>query len=267
MHDSFTELVIYPDDSTERILALEGAINFRDLGGYQTADGRQTRWGRVYRAASLSRLTDADLAHLASLGVRMVCDLRTHDEISSEPDLTPTGAVYKHMPLKQADGSDSGAGTYRTLLDDLANVEKSMTTSYLSHMVDDNAPLYGELLSLIADVENQPFIFHCTAGKDRTGIGSALLLLALGVPEPTVVADYSLSNLVANVFYESFKTMPLANEVDMDLLVPLMTAPPQRMEAVLQHLKDKYGSVERYLFDAAHITTNTLATLRETLLD
>ena len=131
MNNDFSTLVIYPDHDSRRILPLQGAINFRDLGGYHTVDGRQVRWGRVYRAASLSRLTDSDLKYLETIGVRTICDLRNDNEVANEPDRVPASAAYRRMPLVQTENYSDGLDAF---LSDLAHVEEMLT------WVDANAP-------------------------------------------------------------------------------------------------------------------------------
>lgn len=175
-----------------RVVPLQGGRNFRDLGGYRTGDGRMVKWGLLYRSGSMTSLTPEDYATLEKRGIRVVCDLRATAERQAEP---------AHWPH---------AGTPRVLADDYVmdngqflpkgdpskvtgeQVRGAMASSYPRLLTQFNSQyrrMFGELLA-----GHAPLAFNCSAGKDRTGIGAALILTALGVPRETVIADYMLSN-------------------------------------------------------------------------
>lgn len=263
-------LIIHlPDDVPDRFLPLEGGVNFRDVGGYKTADGKRVRRGLVYRSGALGSLTEADVMHLAKLGVKLVCDLRGEDERVADPDRLPTEPApeYLHLPLTV---EDDRRRRLRALLINPALLGDMMTEMYTRTMIDRNAKLYGGILRRLADPANLPTVIHCTAGKDRTGMAVALLLLALGVPEDIIIADYSLSNLYFKHFREygakaisSVRWMGLGVE-DMQ---PLLVANPDTLRAALAHLREQYGSVESYLLLMAGLDEETLAALRANLLE
>ena len=175
-----------------RVLPLQGGRNFRDLGGYRTADGRTVKWGLLYRSGQMHDLTPADYAYLQKLGIRTVCDFRDTRERTGEPTLWPAGTAPRifsddyaldmsgmMLPGDPSTWTHDGivaamAATYPKLLDQFRGQYRRM---------------FAELLA-----GNAPLAFHCTAGKDRTGVAAALLLSALGVPRATVIEDYLLSN-------------------------------------------------------------------------
>ena len=167
----------------DRLIALEGAVNFRDLGGYVTADGQRTRWRVLFRADGLGELTEPDLAVLRQLGIRTVVDLRSGYELEqSRFNVEAHPVEFHHFPF----------------IDQLPDVEEwdsrpGLLGSQYTEMLDDAMPQIVGALEVLAASEARPAVFHCTAGKDRTGLLSALVLLLLGVPEETVVADYALS--------------------------------------------------------------------------
>ncbi|MFE8585675.1 tyrosine-protein phosphatase [Sphingomonas sp. NCPPB 2930] len=175
-----------------RVLPLQGGRNFRDLGGYRTADGRMVKWGLLYRSGQMHDLTPADYVTLQRLGIRTVCDFRDTRERAGEPTLWPAGRKPKVLSDDYAlDMSgmmlpgDPSTWTHE-------QVVAAMTATYpklLDQFRGQYARMFAELLA--GDV---PLAFHCTAGKDRTGVAAALLLTALGVPRATIVEDYLLSN-------------------------------------------------------------------------
>ena len=175
-----------------RVLPLQGGRNFRDLGGYRTADGRTVKWGLLYRSGQMHDLTAADYAYLQKLGIRTVCDFRDTRERTGEPTLWPAG--QKPKVLSDDYTLDVSAmklpGDPTTWTHD--QVVTAMTATYPQLLDQFNGQyrrMFAELLA--GDV---PLAFHCTAGKDRTGVAAALLLTALGVPRATVIEDYLLSN-------------------------------------------------------------------------
>jgi len=250
----------------ERTLQLEGAVNFRDLGGYPTTDGRRVRWGQVYRSGRLSELTANDVNYLHALGIQMVCDLRADEEISIDPDLTVSGIQYQHIPL-----NDTASQWERlfALLFNPAALKGLMRKAYTRTMIDDNAPVFGSVLTRISDPDNRPTIVHCTAGKDRAGLTSALLLLHLGVPDEVVIADYTLSNRDYATFraYTEKMFAQLSNlRISVDDLYPLLTADAETMRMTIDHIRTKYGTVTDYLRDHARVPQDALDRLRADLL-
>ncbi|MGQ9889880.1 MAG: tyrosine-protein phosphatase [Aggregatilineales bacterium] len=256
---------------TGRFVPLAGAPNFRDLGGYAAANGRRVRWGQVYRAGALADLTDADLELLSALGVRLVCDLRSAEEVEESPDRLPAHnpPAYWHLPATPVDSKETQRQRLRAVLLDRSRLRTLLLEFYTTTMIDDNASLYRAVFERLADPDNLPAVIHCTAGKDRAGMVSAMLLLALGVPEETVIADYTQSNR----FYDHFARItqrsvrPLrALGVSVSDIYPLLIAHPDTLRAALAYLRERYGSVEAYLREKAGVDDATLARLRENLL-
>ncbi|WP_230482084.1 tyrosine-protein phosphatase [Sphingomonas sp. Leaf21] len=175
-----------------RVLPLQGGHNFRDLGGYRTTDGRMVKWGLLYRSGQMHDLTPADYAYLQTLGIRTVCDFRDTRERSGQPTDWPAGQAPRILSDDYA--LDMSAmmlpGDPATWTQ--GQVVTAMTATYpklLDQFRGQYARMFAELLA-----GHAPLAFHCTAGKDRTGVAAALLLSALGVPRATIVEDYLLSN-------------------------------------------------------------------------
>ena len=175
-----------------RVLPLQGGRNFRDLGGYRTADGRTVKWGLLYRSGQMHDLTPADYVTLQKLGIRTVCDFRDTRERTTEPTLWPAGQTPKvlsddyalDMSAMKIPG-DPASWTHE-------QVVTAMSATYPKLLDQFNGQYRRMFAGLLAG--DVPLAFHCTAGKDRTGVAAALLLTALGVPRATIVDDYLLSN-------------------------------------------------------------------------
>lgn len=252
----------------ERVLPLEGARNFRDLGGYRTSDGRYVRWGRIFRAGTLYHLTKADLRTLQVLNLQFICDLRSKEEVSEEPNLfnNASGPVYRYLPMQTEEAT---LDRLRALILNKHLLPGVLLDIYTRILLDDNARVFGDYLRLMSDPTNLPAVVHCTAGKDRTGLAAALLLLALGVPEETVIADYTLSNHYYDVFYQighrAIKPLRLIG-LRADDLYPLLVANPATLIAALKHVKEQYGSIEVYLRDAAGVNSEVITQLKNNFL-
>lgn len=253
----------------ERLIALEGALNWRDLGGYRTADGRVTKWDRIYRSDGLDQLTDADLDVVAELGIKLVIDFRVDREVDESPSRLAGHPEVRcqRLPI----GGDEVEG--RSILEVIRAGElrtytvEDMAATY-ERLLEDFAPIFGEVIGYAADPANQPLVFHCTAGKDRTGLMAMLLLGALGVSDDDIVVDYELTTQ-----YRSNRRLEiLGPEIekaggDLDTVRPYLTAFAPVMVAAIERVHRDYGSIEGFLIARAGIDSRTLSDLRETLLE
>ena len=166
-----------------RLLPLVGAFNFRDLGGYPTTDGKVTRWGRLYRSDTLHELTGSDLEVLREIGLATVIDLRTGAELEGTGRglLADEPVRFVHLPVMEVEAIDDGPP--RSL------AELELASLYLGWLRS-RTPVLVDALAVIGDPENHPLVFHCAAGKDRTGVLAALVLDILGVERHVIVEDY-----------------------------------------------------------------------------
>jgi protein-tyrosine phosphatase len=242
--------------TVERLIALEGAVNFRDLGGYITEDGQRTRWRLLFRADGLSELTEPDLDIVRELGIRTVVDLRSGQEVEqSRFNVEAHPVTFHHFPFIKALPS----------AEDFEQAPGFLGTQYTS-MLDEATPQIVGALSALAAPGALPAVFHCTAGKDRTGLLSALVLSLLGVPEETVVADYALSGAaMTRLRAKLVEKYPDGKSVIADSDV-LFSADPHNMVTLFAHLRARYGSVAEYAAEVG-ISRDVVATLRETLLE
>ena len=255
--------------ASERRLELEGPVNFRDLGGYASADGRRVRWGRVYRSDSLETLTAADLDRLDELGIRMVCDLRRDEERAAAPSrVIGHGDVrIEHLPIGgiAAETKDMAG---RMLRGEIPEVSAAMMAEVYLTILELHPDSFGAVVAHAADPASLPMIVHCTAGKDRTGVASALLLAALGVGDEAIAADYELTNeFQASARIAAVRPQLDAAGIDFAKVEAYFLAPQAVIAATLGGLRERYGGVEAYLTGPAGISPATLDKLRTTMLN
>ena len=231
-------------DSTQRKVNLQGAVNFRDMGGYATTDGQHVKWGSVYRSADISALTDADLAVLKSRNISYDVDLRGHQEANQQPDRLNANTDYILCPA----GSDS-LGTWMKSIGKLkGNQGDSLMLDFYSktqYFTDRYKPFFEKLLVVPA---GQSLVFHCTAGKDRTGIAAALFLYALGVPMETIMSDYEATNYYRKAdSQKSINAMVGFMHMDKDVANAMMAAKRAYLQGSFDAIIKKYGSVDSFL--------------------
>jgi len=253
----------------ERTLPLESVGNFRDIGGYPTSDGKYTRWGRIYRSANLSTLSKNDAAFLTALNIQTVLDLRTSKEIEDAPDHLSKPINYIMHSIY---GHSEEPGGLFTVLSRY-NLEEKWLKFYKETLIDRHAAEYGKLLRFIAEQPEGPLVIHCTSGKDRVGIATALLLLALDVPEDIVIADYTLSNKYysdvlkhAEQRLGKYFFLKVMNVHARDLY-PFFVANPEILQSTLSYIKERYGSYKNYLHHQAGLDDEVIRRLKDKLTE
>jgi protein-tyrosine phosphatase len=262
-------LVTYRGDPQERLLPLPSLPNLRDFGGYPTRDGRRVRRGLLYRAASLAHLSDADLAQVEALGLRLICDLRTPEELEEAPDRLPEGAEYLHLPAHARQNTRPSLRNVLGMMFKRGYLERILPRLYTEVMIDQNPQVFAEIFRRVADGQ-LPLLIHCTAGKDRTGLSAALLLSWLGVEDDLIIQDYSISNL----FYDDFvrvsgRILKQLGQLGIQTaeVYPLMVADPRTLQATFAHIRRHYQSVEDYLRGPVGLDEATLQTIKDRLLE
>ncbi|MDM5189058.1 tyrosine-protein phosphatase [Bacillus sp. DX4.1] len=254
----------------ERRLPLQGAFNFRDLGGYETTDGRRVKWGKLYRSEELAGLTEQDIHYLQQSGLKLVCDYRTDFEVKHKPNPKMNGVRQVCLPVMQDIAKDLNINEFFQI-GDVSMLGKP--GEYLVKMnkdfVTDNEA-FVRFLQLAQDPENLPLVNHCTAGKDRTGFASALLLLVLGVPEETVMQDYLLSNGFREKLNQkmmAFLGAKLKDEESRAILGAMFEARAEYLQAALDEITRTYGSVEVYAEKGIGFTKEQLVAIKTLLLE
>ena len=252
--------------AAERLVPLEGTMNFRDLGGYRTADGRRVRWGRVFRSDGLHALTDADRAALTGIGVCTVFDLRWQRERDAHPSLLPDdGVVVHHLEV----GADLEAmdPLEAALAGEIDEAPVEQLVEIYEQLLERGAGAFAAVLTTLAEEGTLPAVFHCTAGKDRTGITAALLLRLLGVPDDVVLDDYELTTRYRTQRrLAELRPQFEAAGADIERFLAYISAPREVMAGALERIEQHHGGVEGYLRDGG-MAPETPDRLRELLLE
>jgi protein-tyrosine phosphatase len=239
------------------VVELAGVSNLRDLGGYRTADRRVVRRGLVFRSAALAMLTEADMRVVAALGLRTICDFRGLEESARAPTRL-AGPRIVPLPIEPTVGAglrDILATKEATGEALQAVLERAYVAYALSSVHQDRS-----LLEMVAH-GGTPLLFHCSAGKDRTGFGAALLLTALGVPWDTVLADFEATNrLWRRDTVQSSDLPPSVRET-------LLRAEPTFLAASFDGARRQYGSIDAYLAEALGLDTAGRERLQAVMLE
>jgi hypothetical protein len=238
-----------------RLLPLTGAYNFRDLGGYPTSDGRYTRWNRLFRSDALHELTADDVAVLRDRSLHSVIDLRTPTEV----DRTGRGLLgsepihYVHLSVTVQEGGESQAAP--------TEFQADLADRYLWYL-DVGARSLVTALTTIGDPARSPLVFHCSAGKDRTGVVAALVLDILGVTREAIIADYMLTGPQMVLIMERLRRDPAVGVRVDELPAHLFAVNAATMARFLDLLYEEHGGGYRWARNAG-VDEEALASLRD----
>ncbi|QDP25812.1 tyrosine-protein phosphatase [Bradyrhizobium cosmicum] len=239
-------------DSPARHLSLQGASNFRDLGGYPTADGRTTRWRHIFRSNHLGQLTAEDIEVVRALGVRSAFDFRGVEERAAGVCVVNEIAVHS-LPIEPTVVAALRAELVAGRLTAPVAIEimRESYRNYVRHNTNSFRALFGHLLE-----DRAPLVIHCTAGKDRTGFASALILHALGVPDEIIAEDY----LLTNTHYKRDATA--ATDLPDDVRNAIGSVETSYLAAAFAAVDSEYGDLETYLRDGLKIGPQEREALR-----
>ena len=261
-----------PEHVQRRHVVLDGAHNFRDIGGYATEDGHRVRWGLFYRSDDLSELSDADLDKLHELGIKLVCDFRSPAEKAEEPDRLPAQGPPEMLELPILDDSFSPAAFREKITSgDLGD------TDLRQMMIEGNrlfatryAPRYAAMFERLTQPDRLPALVHCTAGKDRTGFAAAVLLRTLGVPEETVYEDFLLTNhYTAAQIDRMLWIIRLVSlfRTDPERVRPVLGVERAYLEAAFSEIQKQYGGFDAYRREALGLDDAETAAFRQLALE
>lgn len=260
---------------THTRVLFEGAPNFRDLGGHKAAHGQRVRRGRLYRSDALAQLTDADLERLAGLEIGLLYDLRCADERNRHPNRWPAGTTPETICGSDADELQAlRVFDWRDRIDDPNFVTDSarqwMLRAY-AEMPRLFAGVLGSIIDRFGEPERPAALLHCTAGKDRTGFVSAILLLGLGVSHHDVFTDYMLSArrkrpevLLRAMLGDELHQLPAATLAALHTMAAVRT---DYLATALRAVEHDFGEVETYLQRACGISRKQLMRFRNNLLE
>jgi protein-tyrosine phosphatase len=255
--------------------AFERVVNFRDFGGSPTSDGGRVRRGVLFRSAHFGEATEADIALLERLGVQVVIDFRGPNEKSEEGhNRLPAGVREVLIPMYDpARGNDPRVVLYSAAPEEVARVYPpgrafeqmvNASESFVAHT--DRARQYGEMLRAIIEADGSPILIHCSAGKDRTGWGAAVVHLALGVPREHIVADYMLSNSYRRNRAARLDELTRAG-LDPELLAPFFGVHEDYINQSFAAVDRHYGGVESYLRDGLRVDDDSIERFRRAMIE
>jgi len=270
---------------SQRVLKIDGAINFRDLGGYQGQDGRCVKWGQVYRSAQLDRLSEQGIRDLASLGIQAVVDLRFSDESLKYPTIkaaVPDAKMLSWHDEFQDDSHHRSDAMQRSWRDSLKSqdpeqVREAMRINYPQKLYSHRA-IYKKMLLCLSE-GHMPLVFHCAAGKDRTGVAAALILSLLGVSNQQIVEDYLITQ---NEIKHLLETWAAGGAVDSDdyedfqkslsrqpreLIQPVFDADVNYINTLLEYVENTYQGFSNFAAQILELSDAQVKALQENLLD
>lgn len=236
---SFAQLA----DSTKRLVHLKGALNFRDIGGYRTADGKTVRWNKVFRSASINKLSDGDMDTLKAKHIYTVVDLRGKKESAAAPDRLLEGTDYTLSPA----GSDSLPSNQQmiALIKSGNFLEDFYSKDGIQYFGERYRPVFQKLLGLN---EDGALLYHCTGGRDRTGMATALFLHILGVPQEIIEQDFTASNVYLEPMMGStYGPISKATGMTDREIRRKMELRPELIQIFFRTITEKYGSIENFM--------------------
>lgn len=262
----------------QRKIELEGTFNTRDLGGYPVQQGGQVVWGRLFRSDDLHLLTDDDQQHLAEMGINLIIDYRNKNEREKRPNKEVKNAQVVVLEPDDPIAAIASADikTDQSKIDALIQMEAQgkldvdkdqLLESILGYVNNERSQkVYAEMLKLIVSTPDCRVIQHCRGGKDRTGYGTALILLVLGVDEETIVYDYLLTNQYNqernNKRLQEYKAYT-SNQAVLDYLASAMGTREEVIRAALAEMKRKSGTPLAYIQEYLGISDELIAQFRE----
>lgn len=236
--------------------------NFRDLGGYQTQDGRRVKHGCFYRSAAIVFPSDTDRREFEELGMKAILDLRSPMEVSQQPDDTVPGCAYIHCSAADTGNAQGGNVDIAQL------IRQSFPQQLAGYLMETyrtlpfRNPAYQIMFDLIKK-HQVPFVFHCTAGKDRTGVAAYLILKTLGVDDETIIHDYMLSNEYRKDENEKMIAMAGGSPALRELLV----VKEAFLQLSIHSIQKKYGDFGDYLNAEYNLTEADIHSLRDAYLE
>lgn len=227
---------------------LEGGINFRELGGNIAADGRRIKRGWLYRSGSLDALTSKDCDYLSKVPVAHILDYRDADEVAAKPDVLWHGTQYHHVPANPL-SNEVSANLDKLTEQTIHAFDPEAFMFELYRRLPFNNAAYQQLANLLMQPGGGAIVQHCAVGKDRTGIGSALVLFALGADRNTVLEDYLLTDTTLAPFREQMldKMSIRLNAKTLEKLAYVLSVREAFIDTALKSIDNLYGSTEVWL--------------------
>ena len=251
-----------------RRIRLDGAANFRDIGGYPTIKHQRVKWRKIFRSGNLASLTENDHKILQKIGIQSICDFRSTAEITRQPNHLPEKIFlhYLHLPIVNKTMEPTEAVT-RIMNGDIDWFTPDFMIKAYIEKVEDFPDTWYLFFENLCQRPFRPLLFHCTAGKDRTGVCAALILLCLDVPEKWVIYDHALSNIYNAEQTKTIRERLRKIGVNPDSLMDYLTAPKTAIVALIEHINRKYGCTRDYLIQRAKVNPAWIETLEAEMVE
>ncbi len=235
--------------ASERLIPMENASNFRDLGGIPTKDGRVVKWGKIYRSGKLNKLDSKDLDYFNTLGINTIVDFRDDVEVVKDKTRFPTNREINKIRTPIGDRSGNMQAELRKQIksaDQKTFDSEKFVADVMREFIDTFAFQYQPFLDLVDDLDKAPVLYHCSAGKDRTGLGTAIILGMLGVDREVILDDFMMSNYYRNK--DINKTLRKTSFVAKQRVTqPLVEVKESYLKAAFEAIDNKYGNMENFL--------------------
>ncbi len=253
-------------DDMERHINVKGGYNIRDIGGYKTNDGGTVKWRKLYRAGLLSRIDMSEPELMSSLSLRSICDFRTIAEQEASPDSWHELEKLNRFSFPIGEGRVDKLEQFKE--EDLMPGDNHHLYKANRSYVTKEAPRYQDFFKVVLDEKNHPILYHCTAGKDRTGFATVLLLSALGVDWETIIEDYLLTNNYLKSFVDSVvggmaKNLGIAE----DLVRTIFMAKKEYLAGAMLPIKERHGTIKKYMQKELYVGPSEISKLKELFVD
>ncbi|MDF3123833.1 tyrosine-protein phosphatase [Rheinheimera sp. 1928-s] len=266
--------------AAERVLPLQGGVNFRDLGGYPSQSGGTVVWGKLFRSGTMTDLTSADYQYLSALQIRTMCDFRSREELMTEPTLYKNFAPEAQMLVRDYSMQEMMAGSTMQAFGKITTREQAIEvfSGFYRQGPERFSTQFKQMFEQLL-AGKVPLAVNCSAGKDRTGMASALILSALNVPRQTIVNDYALSEKVYDFSLREMKKHAKAGDkkdsphnqfmqaMKPEVIQVMMGTDPALIQAMFDQLEKDYGSVDVYLEQKLGLDQAKLQQLRQMYLE
>lgn len=259
-----------PAETETRVVPLDGGINFRDIGGYLNSQGRRVKWRKIMRCGHLANLSEGDLDHLEVIGVSKIHDFRRVEEQTQNPSCAIRAEFVDDYQMSIGDISRFWEFLFEGELS--AESSHGLVVNSYANCIEVVIPAFSRFMRDIIDNSDNASVFHCSAGKDRTGMAAALILSALDVPRETIVEDYMLTL----EHYDSERLIKIVEghlrdakveKWDRSWLIPYCSVHQDNIVAFLEAIDKQYGSVRNYLTDALGLSPQDLEKMQERFLE
>lgn len=259
-----------------KLIGIQNGRNFRELGGYKTVSGQTIKYNKLLRTGNLADLSSSDLELLQKHGVKYDVDFRTEKEKNDHPDRVPEGAKYVFDPVFSDDLTNASKGIFA--LEENAEKDPEFGFKHMFFAYEDMIngqtaqKAYRKFFDLLLtnDKDKNALLFHCTAGKDRTGFGALLILSALGVPFTTIKYDYTLTNITTKSFIDAMLKQAAADGSSKRVLQSIkdiQSVYPEYLDHAVHVLNQQYGGINEYLRSTMKLSSSDIMDLRRIYLE